>query len=109
MHAAALANMLLDNILREVPQLTNMANLDLRVVCNMDSRRAHRGLLHPPTHTYPHHGMHADAPSLRCRSRIGPFQWIQLAKVLHENRAAYDAFLVVHGTLCLPNVSCSVR
>ena len=36
---------------------------------------------------------------LRYCSRIGPFQWIQLARVLHENRAAYDAFLVVHGTI----------
>ena len=38
---------------------------------------------------------------LPCCSRMGPFQWIQLARVLHDNRATYDAFLVVHGAPCL--------
>jgi Asparaginase, N-terminal len=32
--------------------------------------------------------------SRRCACR----EWIQLARVLHHNRSAYDAFLVVHGT-----------
>ena len=30
-------------------------------------------------------------------SRVGPHEWQQLAHILHENRQAYDAFLVVHG------------
>jgi len=58
--AAALASMLLDNILREVPQLTNMANLDLRVVCNTDSRRA-RSDYARRAHVYPTHDTDADA------------------------------------------------
>lgn len=30
-------------------------------------------------------------------SRVGPEEWQQLARTLHENRQFYDAFLVVHG------------
>lgn len=30
--------------------------------------------------------------------RIGPKEWVQLAKILHKHRNDYDAFLVVHGT-----------
>jgi len=26
--------------------------------------------------------------------RIGPREWVQLARLLHRNRAAYDAFVV---------------
>lgn len=31
-------------------------------------------------------------------SRVGPHEWKQLASLLDENRKAYDAFIVVHGT-----------
>jgi Asparaginase, N-terminal len=50
-----------------VPELSSIANLDLKVAFNLDS------------------------------SRIGPSDWIALAKLLDANRRQYDAFLVVHG------------
>ena len=31
-------------------------------------------------------------------SRVGPEEWVELAKLLHENRKKYDAFIVAHGT-----------
>lgn len=50
-----------------VPELSSIANLDLKVAFNLDS------------------------------SRVGPEEWIELAKLLDANRRQYDAFLVVHG------------
>lgn len=58
----------LHQLLQVVPELSQFANLDLHVAFNKDS------------------------------SRVGPREWVQLAKVLHAQRDKYDAFLVVHGT-----------
>jgi L-asparaginase type I len=59
---------MLKSLLKVVPELSSIANLDLKVAFNLDS------------------------------SRIGPEQWIALAQLLDTNRQQYDAFLVVHGT-----------
>eukprot|EP00898_Chlorokybus_atmophyticus_P007346 jgi/Chlat1/7612/Chrsp64S00558 len=59
---------LLQDILTAVPQLRAFANLDVEVVFNRDS------------------------------CRVGPPEWVKLAKLLHARRDTYDAFLVVHGT-----------
>ena len=58
----------LSDLLTAVPELTNFAHLDVEIVFNIDS------------------------------CRLGPKQWIQLAKLLNKQRQNYDAFLVVHGT-----------
>ncbi|WZN63735.1 L-asparaginase [Chloropicon roscoffensis] len=58
----------LSDLLTAVPELTNFAHLDVEIVFNMDS------------------------------CRLGPKQWIQLAKLLDRERRNYDAFLIVHGT-----------
>ena len=59
---------MLNNLLNVVPELNEFANLHLKVAFNKDS------------------------------SRVGPREWVELAKLLHRNRKHYDAFLVVHGT-----------
>lgn len=59
---------LLTNVLETVPELRAFANLDVRVAFNLDS------------------------------SRVGVREWVELAKMLHEARDHYDAFLVLHGT-----------
>lgn len=59
---------MLNNLLNVVPELNEFANLHLKVAFNKDS------------------------------SRVGPKEWVELAKLLHQNRQHYDAFLVVHGT-----------
>ena len=59
---------MLNNLLNVVPELNEFANLHLKVAFNKDS------------------------------SRVGPREWVELAKLLHRSRAHYDAFLVVHGT-----------
>lgn len=59
---------MLNNLLNMVPELNEFANLHLKVAFNKDS------------------------------SRVGPKEWVELAKLLHQNRQHYDAFLVVHGT-----------
>lgn len=59
---------MLSNLFQQVPELCTFANLDLQVVFNKDS------------------------------SRVGPKEWVQIARLLDKNRQAYDAFLVVHGT-----------
>ncbi|QDZ20787.1 asparaginase/glutaminase [Chloropicon primus] len=58
----------LSDLLTSVPELTNFAHLDVNIVFNMDS------------------------------CRLGPKQWVQLAKLLDKERNNYDAFLIVHGT-----------
>ena len=63
-----LAGDMLNNLLNVVPELNEFANLHLKVAFNKDS------------------------------SRVGPKEWVDLAKLLHPNRKQYDAFLVVHGT-----------
>eukprot|EP01025_Chloroclados_australasicus_P069856 TRINITY_DN992_c0_g3_i1.p1 TRINITY_DN992_c0_g3~~TRINITY_DN992_c0_g3_i1.p1 ORF type:complete len:439 (-),score=38.21 TRINITY_DN992_c0_g3_i1:995-2239(-) len=59
---------LLSNLKDVVPELSVFGNLDLQVAFNQDS------------------------------SRVGPKEWIQLAKLLDANRKQYDAFMVIHGT-----------
>jgi len=58
----------LSDLLTAVPELTNFAHLDVEIVFNIDS------------------------------CRLGPKQWVQLAKLLDKQRQNYDAFLLVHGT-----------
>jgi L-asparaginase len=62
------AGPLLSDLLATVPELQTFANLDTHVVFNRDS------------------------------CRIGPPEWIMLAKTLHAARNYYQAFIVVHGT-----------
>lgn len=59
---------LLADILEHVPELRTLANLDVTVAMNIDS------------------------------ARVGPVQWVKIAKVLHKNRTSYDAFVIIHGT-----------
>ena len=51
-----------------VPELKAFANLELEVAFNKDS------------------------------CRVGPEEWARLARMLHNARPHFDAFLVVHGT-----------
>ncbi|EIE25265.1 Asparaginase/glutaminase [Coccomyxa subellipsoidea C-169] len=59
---------MLNNLLSAVPELRAYANLRLEIPFNLDS------------------------------CRVGPPEWVKLAKILHRNRDHYDAFLIVHGT-----------
>lgn len=59
---------LLADILKNVPELRRLANLDVVVAMNLDS------------------------------ARVGPKEWIRIAKLLDKNRDNYDAFVVIHGT-----------
>ncbi len=59
---------LLGDILEHVPELRRLADLDVIVAMNKDS------------------------------ARVGPKEWIQIAKLLHRKRNEFDAFCIVHGT-----------
>ncbi|KAG2500713.1 hypothetical protein HYH03_001478 [Edaphochlamys debaryana] len=59
---------MLSNLLTLVPELEKFANVDLQVLFNKDS------------------------------SRVGPSDWVAIAKALDHHRPHYDAFVVVHGT-----------
>ena len=59
---------MLDQLLFAVPELRAFANLKLEIPFNVDS------------------------------SRVGPAEWVKLARLIHDNRENYDAFLIVHGT-----------
>ncbi|KAK9810997.1 hypothetical protein WJX73_004737 [Symbiochloris irregularis] len=59
---------MLSNLRTVVPELSAFANLQLEVAFNRDS------------------------------CRVGPQDWARLARLLHDNRPHYDAFLIVHGT-----------
>jgi L-asparaginase/Glu-tRNA(Gln) amidotransferase subunit D len=59
---------MLNNLLGAVPELRAFANLKLEIPFNLDS------------------------------CRVGPAEWIKLARMLHRNHDHYDAFLIVHGT-----------
>jgi len=59
---------MLRNLLKVVPELSAFANIELQVAFNLDS------------------------------SRVGPDEWVALAKLLDSNRRNYDAFVVAHGT-----------
>lgn len=71
---------LLADILEIVPELRYLANLDVHVAMNLDS------------------------------ARIGPAEWIRIAKILHRKRDAFDAFIVIHGTdtLAYSAAACSL-
>ena len=58
----------LQDLLEQVPELEAFAEFDVKVVFNRDS------------------------------CRVGPQDWISLAKTLDSNRDEYDAFVIVHGT-----------
>jgi L-asparaginase/Glu-tRNA(Gln) amidotransferase subunit D len=59
---------MLADLLATVPELRAFANLDVHVLFNKDS------------------------------CRIGPPEWLQMAKTLHAARPHFDAFVLVHGT-----------
>lgn len=59
---------LLANLLHAVPEVNVFANVDLRVLFNCDS------------------------------CRMGPEEWVRLAKELDRFRDEYDGFVLVHGT-----------
>jgi L-asparaginase/Glu-tRNA(Gln) amidotransferase subunit D len=59
---------MLASLLTQVPELRELANVKLAIPFNMDS------------------------------SRVGPAEWVQLAKILHAARAQFDAFVLVCGT-----------
>ena len=59
---------LLADLTAAVPELAELADLSAVVPFNKDS------------------------------SRVGPAEWVALARLLHDARDAFDAFLVVHGT-----------
>ncbi|CAL5222569.1 g4953 [Coccomyxa viridis] len=66
--AALRPGTMLDQLLFAVPELRAFANLKLEIPFNVDS------------------------------SRVGPAEWVKLARLIHDNRDSYDAFLIVHGT-----------
>ncbi len=59
---------MLADLLATIPELRTFANLDVHVLFNKDS------------------------------CRIGPPEWLKIAKTLHAARSHFDAFILVHGT-----------
>lgn len=59
---------MLSQLLRAVPELGSLANLELDIPYNLDS------------------------------SRVGPKEWVKLARILDKERDNFDAFLVISGT-----------
>jgi len=59
---------LLVNLKQGAPEIGSLAHVDLKVAFNRDS------------------------------SRVGPAEWVRLAKTLDGYRDAYDSFVVIHGT-----------
>ena len=59
---------LLGDILDHVPELQQLADLDVHVAMNKDS------------------------------ARVGPQDWIRIAKLLHRKRNEFDSFVIIHGT-----------
>ncbi len=57
-----------ERITKYVPELEQIANIDFRAVCNLDS------------------------------ANITPHHWQTLAKLIFENIARYDGFVIIHGT-----------
>lgn len=55
---------MLSGLMDAVPELNMLANLEMAIPFNKDS------------------------------CRVGPREWVQLARLLHRNRASYDAFVV---------------
>lgn len=59
---------LLGDILEHVPELRALADLDVHVAMNKDS------------------------------ARVGPPEWIRIAKLLDKRRDDFDSFVIIHGT-----------
>lgn len=59
---------LLGDILEHVPELRALADLDVHVAMNKDS------------------------------ARVGPPEWIRIAKLLDKRRDEFDSFVIIHGT-----------
>lgn len=59
---------LLENLLQKIPELSSLADIDLKVVCNIDS------------------------------SDVNIAIWHQLANAIQQNWQHFDGFVVVHGT-----------
>lgn len=59
---------MLADLLATIPELRTFANLEVHVLFNKDS------------------------------CRIGPPEWVRIAKTLHAARPHFDAFILVHGT-----------
>lgn len=55
-------------LLDQVPELQKIADIDTRIICNLDS------------------------------SDMGPHQWVRLARAIADAHDDYDGFVVVHGT-----------
>jgi hypothetical protein len=109
---------MLSDLFAQVPELCTYADLDLQVcgvvvwvggVCTQTLSTLsvwHRPadtkdlllLLRAATHTRSPLKQHQQVLFNKDSSRVGPKEWVHIAKVLHQNRCAYDAFLVVHGT-----------
>lgn len=58
----------LDGLTREVPEIARLADVETRVVCNLDS------------------------------SDVGPEEWCKLARTIAAERTDWDGFVIVHGT-----------
>lgn len=67
---AGASGLMLSGLLDAVPELNMLANLEIAIPFNKDS------------------------------CRVGPREWVQLARLLHRNRQAYDAFLVCAVPAC---------
>lgn len=61
-----------------VPELTELARIETRIVCNLDS------------------------------SDMGPERWCELARTVAEARDRYDGFVIVHGTDTMPYSACAL-
>jgi L-asparaginase len=59
---------LLENLLQRVPEISLIANIDLKIICNIDSSDANIDL------------------------------WVKLATSIKENWDQFDGFVVIHGT-----------
>jgi len=64
------AGSMLTDLLTTVPELRAFANMEVHVLFNKDS------------------------------CRIGPAEWLLIAKTLHAARPHFDAFVLVHGPAC---------
>ncbi|MES2614293.1 MAG: asparaginase [Bdellovibrionota bacterium] len=59
---------LLENLLRYVPEIISIANIDIKILCNIDS------------------------------SNATPEMWIRIATTIYESWNTFDGFVVIHGT-----------
>jgi L-asparaginase len=68
----------LDAIARRVPEVAILANIEVRVLCNLDS------------------------------SDVGHAQWALLAKTIHDEYENFEGFVIVHGTDTLAFTACAL-